>query len=645
MDVGDSEADSSVTIVRKNDVSVEDQENVEECGCEVRCWCFRTRRRSIAAFSSLNNSTAALIFLSLVAFLEGMIVNGLYNVSVSTLEKRFGLRSFETGLITSALDIAGSAATLVTAYIGGAGHKPLWIGCGVLIMGVGSLVFSMPHFLAPPYSPDIGSITDCAMTGSCNESSLRPFRGFFFIGFILVGVGATPLYTLAISYLDENVRQSRSAMFSGIYFASALLGPGIGFILGGVMLQMFTTMDAPPVGVTEESPSWVGNWWLAFVIVGSSFIVLSIPLFMYPRRIPGTEKHRADRENEVQHSVESVKAQQEENFGMRIKDAPRSAWILAKNPTVMSISVATAVDSGLLIGLATFGPKYIESLYGLTAANAGFYFGALAIVCASSGHLISGAIITRWNLNVLQMLKMCVGTSIVSFACYFILISTCDNPRIVGGFIPYPGRNTTCEMSSCGCRSSSYSPVCGSDNLTYLSSCHAGCVESEPNGYANCSRLNWTDTTMPRTAEDGRCPSDYASCPDMALYLVTLGLAVFLTFFNAQPALQCSLRVVLFSQRSFCLGFQWIITRVLGSIPVPIIFGKVLDLSCQVWREECRECTSCYVYDNLSMSYYLTFLCVSLKGISMLCILYATWTYKAPLARDEDETTTEDTRM
>lgn len=48
-----------------------------------------------------------------------------------------------------------------------------------------------------------------------------------------------------------------------------------------------------------------------------------------------------------------------------------------KNPTVMLISFATAVDSGLLIGLATFGPKYIESLYGLSAADAGFYFGMI----------------------------------------------------------------------------------------------------------------------------------------------------------------------------------------------------------------------------------------------------------------------------
>lgn len=35
---------------------------------------------------------------------------------------------------------------------------------------------------------------------------------------ILHGVGAAPLYTLAITYLDENVTKNNSAMYQGIYY-------------------------------------------------------------------------------------------------------------------------------------------------------------------------------------------------------------------------------------------------------------------------------------------------------------------------------------------------------------------------------------------------------------------------------------------
>lgn len=38
-------------------------------------------------------------------------------------------------------------------YLGGraGASKPRWLGLGVLLMGGGSLLFALPHFLVPPY--------------------------------------------------------------------------------------------------------------------------------------------------------------------------------------------------------------------------------------------------------------------------------------------------------------------------------------------------------------------------------------------------------------------------------------------------------------------------------------------------------------
>lgn len=41
----------------------------------------------------------------------------------------------------------------------------------------------------------------------------------------------------------------------------------------------------------------------------------------------------------------------------------------------MFISIAGAMDGGLLSGLATFGPKYIEAMFSVSASDAAFYFG------------------------------------------------------------------------------------------------------------------------------------------------------------------------------------------------------------------------------------------------------------------------------
>jgi len=64
---------------------------------------------------------------------------------------RFHLHSTETGFIASSYDISSLATVLFITYLGGRGHKPQWIGWGIFIMGIGSALFSLPHFWAPPY--------------------------------------------------------------------------------------------------------------------------------------------------------------------------------------------------------------------------------------------------------------------------------------------------------------------------------------------------------------------------------------------------------------------------------------------------------------------------------------------------------------
>ena len=60
-----------------------------------------------------------LVWLSLAAILQGLIVNGLVNVVISPLEKRFTLPSSTTGWIPSSYDIAAVVATFPVSYYGG----------------------------------------------------------------------------------------------------------------------------------------------------------------------------------------------------------------------------------------------------------------------------------------------------------------------------------------------------------------------------------------------------------------------------------------------------------------------------------------------------------------------------------------------
>jgi organic anion transporter 4A len=86
-----------------------------------------------------------------------LVVNGFINVVITTIERRFGLRSSQTGLVASGYDIASFLCLVPVSYFGGrlGASKPKWIGWGVVIMGIGSFVFALPHFLVGPYRTEV----------------------------------------------------------------------------------------------------------------------------------------------------------------------------------------------------------------------------------------------------------------------------------------------------------------------------------------------------------------------------------------------------------------------------------------------------------------------------------------------------------
>ena len=92
-------------------------------------------------------------FLLFSSQFSGLVVNGFINVVITTIERRFGLRSAQTGLVASGYDIASFLCLVPVTYFGGrlGASKPRWLGWGVVVMGIGSLTFALPHFLVGQY--------------------------------------------------------------------------------------------------------------------------------------------------------------------------------------------------------------------------------------------------------------------------------------------------------------------------------------------------------------------------------------------------------------------------------------------------------------------------------------------------------------
>lgn len=144
-------------------------------------------------------------------------------------------------------------------------------------MGIGSLVFMVPHFTGEP-NPGISLVNQSSdnicrgislreldlglgrLSNGLSHSPLAPhnnLRGdnciegksstfgpvlLFVIAQMLLGCGGSPLFTLGTTYIDDHVRTESASIYIGFMYSMAAFGPVLGFLLGAYLLSFH--MDA-----------------------------------------------------------------------------------------------------------------------------------------------------------------------------------------------------------------------------------------------------------------------------------------------------------------------------------------------------------------------------------------------------------------
>ncbi|XP_062316371.1 solute carrier organic anion transporter family member 4A1 isoform X2 [Osmerus eperlanus] len=624
---------------------------------EQLCGWGRLTPRAVQAF---NTPRWVLFFLCVASFLQGMIVNGFINTVVTSIERRFDLRSYQAGLIASSYDIAACVCLAFVSYFGGTGHRPRWLGWGVLVMALGSLVFALPHFTTPAYQV---SKREGAGLCSANRSSpclgregrgLSDYRYVFMLGQFLHGVGATPLYTLGVTYLDENVKSSYAPVYIGIFYTAAIVGPAAGYLLGGYFLNIYTEIHQR-TELTPENPLWVGAWWVGFLAGGAAALLIALPILGYPRQLPGYQEYQAMRVSEAHQLRDgSQVTASDPQFGKSVKDMPRSVLLLLKNPPFLFLCLAGATEATLIAGMSTFGPKFLESQFSLSASEAATWFVPPSRLhggtCWWGGHLPGGLHRQEdepalpWHHPLLH--AVCPGqpAGCLHLPCPLSqrahgwgnrALPPTPEPPLPGPGTWVEGNLTAACNSGCSCVRERYNPVCGADGVMYYSPCHAGCTALNHTDlatgrqvFSSCGcvggNVSWEGEGL---ASAGKCSS---TCHHMPAFLIFLFLVISFTFLCSIPALTATLRCVPDSQRSFGLGIQWIVVRTLGGIPGPIAFGSVIDISCLLWQDQCGEQGSCYLYHNSAMSRYTLIAGIIYKVLGTVFFLLASVLYQPP---------------
>ncbi|OWK51513.1 Solute carrier organic anion transporter family member 4C1 [Lonchura striata] len=254
---------------------------------------------------------------------RGIVVNGLINISISTIEKRYELNSSLTGLISASYDMAFCLLSLFVSYFGERGHKPRWLAFSAFMLGLGSLVFSLPHFSSGKYQYG-GKIEDTCRTAettfanaTCSaskNSSLRKYLYVFILGQLLLGIGGTPLYTLGTTFIDDSVPKHKSSLYIGT-----------------------AKIQAEKISETHDD--------------GGQVLV------------------------------------QTKNIGQSFKDFPMALLILLRNPVLMSLIIASSSEALVATGFATFLPKFIENQFGKSSSSSATLGGLVLIPGAALGQL------------------------------------------------------------------------------------------------------------------------------------------------------------------------------------------------------------------------------------------------------------------
>ncbi|XP_041469910.1 solute carrier organic anion transporter family member 2A1-like [Lytechinus variegatus] len=623
---------------------------------------------------------------------------------LTTIERNFQLDSAQSGAITIAADIISTLFVIPLSHYGQMGHRPRWIGTGVLVTAVGTMLCAVPHFVTDPVDPKAiltGSMEDgqdfCHLDateswsntsdghdeGDPQQGGLGDPRTVWWIVFgqIISGIGNAPFIALVITYIDDSVKKHAVTAYTAGLFMAFSFGPSCGFLFAAFTTRLYVDFDRVPSdqipGISQNDPRWIGAWWLGFVILSIILVILSIPIFFYPRTLPSAVKkwkeERKDAESAGSQSVETCveamaagddKKDLIDEHGITDNISALEKFIkgpllalkrLVGNPTFMCLLVDETAFVSLIAIFSAFGVKYMETQFSLSPSTAAlvtaFALGPSNII----SNLISGYICRRFKFNSKQCGLFVVVCSTIGFILYPMgMLLGCDNVPIAGVTTSYGGENgpnydstrNGCNVH-CACPEEIFQPVCGSNGLSYISPCHAGCIQelspqysygttSMPNSFSqkynytgcscigNFSLVNNSVTNLfgsPAStveASSGLCHD--SSCQGFVPVSILLAALFFFQAATTNPLTYINLRCVRDEDRSMALALKSVCSHFLGFFPAPIYFGAIINSVCIHWQITDGDRGSCWVYDNkrYRMSYFST--AMVLQGIAVLCL-------------------------
>ncbi|XP_071533854.1 solute carrier organic anion transporter family member 74D-like [Panulirus ornatus] len=351
-----------------------------------------------------------------------------------------------SGTILSGNDLSQIILSIVLGYYGNYGNRPRWMGIGVMCAALSGFAAALPHFIYGP-GKDAIAVARAAASGDTllqnltalsaetkkeelcffqpeeicgedgggaggGESYLGPII-LFFVSQFLFGVTLSIFYSLGITYLDDNISKKVYPIYYSITFMLRILGPVLGFFVGGKCLSVWIDPSIQP-NISRRDPRWFGAWWIGFLFIGFALLFSGSFLFLFPRKLPTTLKREAKRAARLAEKEEKAGGKRRVEFfaslakSQRQEEKPnmKSLGKALKRLFTNKIWVGNLFNTSVyLLGVAgywNFKPKYLETQFRQSATTASYYTGE-----------------SQLHLTDASLLALVYGTGLVEFILRF----------------------------------------------------------------------------------------------------------------------------------------------------------------------------------------------------------------------------------
>lgn len=91
------------------------------------------------------------LFNAVIFMKTGFVVNGINNVSTTSIERRFQLSSSRVGLISSSHEFSAAILGIFISFFGSGRRKAKWLAWSSIAMAIGSIITVLAHFTSGKY--------------------------------------------------------------------------------------------------------------------------------------------------------------------------------------------------------------------------------------------------------------------------------------------------------------------------------------------------------------------------------------------------------------------------------------------------------------------------------------------------------------